>query len=37
MLLATLPARYARYIGTRWSSKNELAPDDQAEYFPHDN
>jgi len=35
MLLATLPARYARYLGTDWSIKNELAPDGQAKYVPH--
>ncbi len=35
MLLACLPARYARYMGTDWSLKNELAPDGQAKYVPH--
>ena len=35
MLLATLPARYAKYIGTNWSVKNEVAPDGQAKYVPH--
>jgi radical SAM superfamily enzyme YgiQ (UPF0313 family) len=35
MLLATLPARYAKYLGTDWSLKNELAPDGQAKYVPH--
>jgi len=35
MLLATLPDRYARYMGTRWSLKNEIAPDGQAKYVPH--
>jgi radical SAM superfamily enzyme YgiQ (UPF0313 family) len=35
MLLATLPARYARYLGTNWSLKNEVAPDGQAKYVPH--
>jgi radical SAM superfamily enzyme YgiQ (UPF0313 family) len=35
MLLATLPARYARYMGTRWSLENEIAPDGQAKYVPH--
>jgi radical SAM superfamily enzyme YgiQ (UPF0313 family) len=34
MLLATLPAKYARYIGPDWSVKNELAPDGQAKYVP---
>jgi hypothetical protein len=35
MLLATLPARYARYLGTDWSITNEIAPDGQAKYVPH--
>jgi radical SAM superfamily enzyme YgiQ (UPF0313 family) len=35
MLLATLPARYARYLNADWSVKNELAPDGQAKYVPH--
>lgn len=35
MLLATLPARYARYAGTNWSLQNELAADGQAKYVPH--
>ncbi len=35
MLLATLPARYARYFGTDWSIKNEVLPDGQASYVPH--
>ncbi|HXZ27935.1 MAG TPA: radical SAM protein [Terriglobales bacterium] len=35
MLLATLPQRYARYMGTDWSLKNQLAPDGQARYVPH--
>jgi radical SAM superfamily enzyme YgiQ (UPF0313 family) len=35
MLLATLPARYARYMGVDWNSTNELAPDGQARYVPH--
>ncbi len=34
MLLATLPARYANYIGIDWSLKNEIAPDGQAKYVP---
>jgi radical SAM superfamily enzyme YgiQ (UPF0313 family) len=35
MLLATLPARYARYMGTRWSLENEIWPDGRAKYVPH--
>lgn len=35
MLLATLPARYARYIGPDWSVKNKVALDGQAKYVPH--
>ncbi|MBI3668572.1 MAG: B12-binding domain-containing radical SAM protein [Acidobacteria bacterium] len=35
MLLATLPAQYARYLGISWSLKNEVAPDGQAKYVPH--
>ena len=35
MLLATLPARYARYMGADWSSSNDVAPDGQAKYVPH--
>ena len=35
MLLATLPAQYARYLGTDWSIKNEVRPDGQAKYVPH--
>ncbi len=35
MLLATLPARYARYLGTDWSIKNEVSPDGRAMYVPH--
>jgi radical SAM superfamily enzyme YgiQ (UPF0313 family) len=34
MLLAALPARYARYIGPDWSVKNDVAPDGQARYVP---
>jgi radical SAM superfamily enzyme YgiQ (UPF0313 family) len=34
MLLATVPARYAKYVGTSWSLKNELAPDGQARHVP---
>jgi radical SAM superfamily enzyme YgiQ (UPF0313 family) len=35
MLLATLPNRYARIMGTDWSTKNEVHPDGQAKYVPH--
>jgi hypothetical protein len=35
MLLATLPTRYANYLGVDWSSTNEVAPDGQARYVPH--
>jgi len=35
MLLATLPARYAKVLGTDWSSSNEVAPDGQAKYVPN--
>lgn len=35
MLLATLPARYAKYVGTDWSIKNEVLTDGQASYVPH--
>lgn len=35
MLLATLPARYAKALGTDWSSKNEVKPDGQATYVPN--
>ncbi len=35
MLLATLPARYARAMGTDISFKNEIWPDGQAKYVPH--
>ena len=35
MLLATLPAKYARYIGPEWSIKNDVASDGQALYVPH--
>ncbi len=35
MLLATLPARYARYMGTDWSIKNQTTADGQAKYVPH--
>jgi radical SAM superfamily enzyme YgiQ (UPF0313 family) len=35
MLLATLPARYAKYLGTDWSIKNEVLADGQASYVPN--
>lgn len=35
MLLATLPARYAKALGTDWSSTNEIKPDGQAMYVPN--
>ncbi|HXE91132.1 MAG TPA: radical SAM protein [Terriglobales bacterium] len=35
MLLATLPYRYAKWMGTDWSLANELAADGQAKYVPH--
>jgi radical SAM superfamily enzyme YgiQ (UPF0313 family) len=35
MLLATLPARYARAMGTDVSFTNETWPDGQAKYVPH--
>ncbi len=35
MLLATLPARYARFMGTDWSTQVELNADGQARYVPH--
>lgn len=34
MLLATLPARYAKYLGTDWALKTEIRPDGQAKYVP---
>jgi len=34
MLLATLPARYARLIGTDWSTVVDTQPDGQATYVP---
>ncbi len=34
MLLATLPARYARPLRTTWSTDVEVAPDGQAKYVP---
>lgn len=35
MLLATIPARYARWIHADMNYTNELAPDHQAKYVPH--
>ncbi|HTP35168.1 MAG TPA: radical SAM protein [Candidatus Acidoferrales bacterium] len=35
MLLATLPARYAKYMGADWSSTNDVASDGQAKYVPN--
>lgn len=35
MLLATLPARYAKWVGTDWSIKNDLNTDGTAKYVPH--
>lgn len=35
MLLATLPAKYARVFGASWSTSNETLPDGQAKYVPH--
>jgi len=35
MLLATLPARYAGWMGTDVSLNNEVAADGQAKYVPH--
>jgi len=34
MLLATLPARYAHYFKTDWSTRVETFPDGQAKYVP---
>jgi radical SAM superfamily enzyme YgiQ (UPF0313 family) len=34
MLLATLPAQYAKYFRTDWSTEVETAPDGQAKYVP---
>lgn len=34
MLLATLPAKYARFIGPEWSISNAVAPDSQARCVP---
>jgi hypothetical protein len=35
MLLATLPAKYAKALGTDISLRNEVAPNGQARYVPH--
>lgn len=35
MLLATLPAQYARYFGTDWSTEVETNPDGSAKYVPN--
>ncbi|HEV8384272.1 MAG TPA: radical SAM protein [Candidatus Acidoferrales bacterium] len=35
MLLATLPAKYARAMGTDVSFQNDVAPDGQAKFVPH--
>lgn len=35
MLLATLPAKYARVMGTDWSTAVEVNPDGTAKYVPH--
>jgi hypothetical protein len=35
MLLATIPARFAPYMGADWSIKNEVKSDGQAGYVPH--
>jgi radical SAM superfamily enzyme YgiQ (UPF0313 family) len=35
MLLATLPAQYARYMGTDWSTNVETFPDGQAKFVPN--
>lgn len=35
MLLATLPASYARLLGVDWSTQVEVARDGQATYVPH--
>jgi radical SAM superfamily enzyme YgiQ (UPF0313 family) len=35
MLLATLPARYAKAMGTDWSSKNDVRSDGQATWVPN--
>ncbi|MGE0449268.1 MAG: radical SAM protein [Vicinamibacterales bacterium] len=35
MLLATLPAKYARLLGVDWSTQVDVAADGQASYVPH--
>lgn len=35
MLLATLPAKYGRIMGTDWSTEVETNPDGTAKYVPH--
>jgi radical SAM superfamily enzyme YgiQ (UPF0313 family) len=35
MLLATLPAQYARIMGTDWSTQVETSPDGSAKYVPN--
>jgi radical SAM superfamily enzyme YgiQ (UPF0313 family) len=35
MLLATLPAQYARFLGTDWSTDVEVWPDGRAKYVPN--
>lgn len=35
MLLATLPAQYARFMGTDWSTQVEVNPDGSAKYVPN--
>jgi len=35
MLLATLPARYACYLGSDWPIQNEIHADGLATYIPH--
>jgi radical SAM superfamily enzyme YgiQ (UPF0313 family) len=35
MLLATLPAKYAKYLGVNWSTDVETRPDGQAKYVPN--
>jgi len=35
MLLATLPAKYAGWMGTDWSAEVESGPDGQAKYVPN--
>jgi radical SAM superfamily enzyme YgiQ (UPF0313 family) len=35
MLLATLPSKYARYLGVNWSTDVEVREDGQAKYVPN--